>query len=112
SYDAKGRHFRKVNSLLYCQQSVEGAFADYKLSQVGGEQPGTAPEPEERKTKRSTATVPQDVLLDFLSRSDDELLAALDRATELGRSTLAEAVARARIRLAEVNKDEPLSSMI
>src|SRR5262249_41735849 len=97
SYDAKGRHIRKVNSLLYCEQSVEGAFADYKLSQVGGEQPATeqpatASEPEGRKTKRSAATVPQDVLLDFLSRSDDELLAARDRATELGRSTLAEAV--------------------
>src|SRR5262249_44896472 len=83
------------------------------LSRVGGGEPGAEPEPEERKPKRQgSSSVPQDVLLDFISRSEDDLRAALDRANELGRSGLAEAVSRARPRLAQMKADIPRSSKV
>src|SRR5262249_8109074 len=78
SYDSKGRHIRKVNSLLYCEQSVEAAFAEYKLSQVGSEQTSTetaAPSGSKAKRKADTG-IPRDVLLDFITRSDDDLRSA------------------------------------
>src|SRR5262249_23409893 len=114
SHDAKGRHFRKVNSLLYCQQSVEAAFAEYKLSQVGSEQTSTetaAPSGSKAKRKADTG-IPRDVLLDFITRSDDDLRSALTRANELGKSNLGEALERARKRLAQIKASIEQSAKI
>ncbi|HEU4386539.1 MAG TPA: hypothetical protein VFV34_01995 [Blastocatellia bacterium] len=35
AYDARSPKYHKVNSVLYCQQAVEEAFAEHQLSQVG-----------------------------------------------------------------------------
>ena len=105
SYDARPRKYRKVNSIFYCQQEVEASFAEYRLAQVGGatvsnltvenEEPATA-------GGRAVEPFPKPVLLDFLSRSEDELRAAAAVAGESGRVEVESAIERARARLAEI----------
>ncbi|MFL6216097.1 MAG: hypothetical protein ACJ74J_19595 [Blastocatellia bacterium] len=108
AYDARPRKYRKVNSVFYCQQEVEASFAEYRLAQVGGD-----PAIESKPASKGAATpssnrpavelFPKPLLLEFLSRSDDELRAAATNANERGRGEIESAINRARIRLQEIN---------
>lgn len=109
SYDARPRRFRKVNSIFYCQQEVEAAFAEYRLAQVGGgpEQPASEPpggtRRGRRKAEKETGPIfPREVLLDFFIRSDEELALAEQVATQSGRAPVEDAIRRARARLSEI----------
>ena len=107
SYDARGRKHRKVNSIFYCQQEVETEFADYRLSQVGAAgEPAKAGAAPLRKTNGSRSQAvnafSNEMLLDYLSRSDRELEATARAALERGRSEIVDAVTRARARLKEL----------
>lgn len=108
AYEARPRRYRKVNSIFYCQQEVEASFAEYRMTQVGGNPPGTPTGEAEEKPvsdKRAVEAFPKPLLLDFLSRSEDELRAAAGRADESGRAEVASAIARARARLNEIRHE-------
>ena len=105
-YDARAQKYRKVNSIFYCQQAVEGAFAEYRLSQVGGaaaDQPpvqsGTGRKGTHKKGQEEA--FPKDVLLEFFARCDEEL----SNSAQSDHSELNEAIARARARLKEIAAD-------
>src|SRR5262249_22647585 len=104
AYDARADKHRRVNSIFYCQQQVESAFADYRMSQVGGEAP--APEeptkPKKKKYKPDDEVFPKDVLFEFLNRCDEELAIASTRASQANRTQLEESIKRARSRLKEI----------
>jgi hypothetical protein len=104
-YDTRAQKYRKVNSIFYCQQAVEGAFAEYRLSQVGGAaEPVAKDAGSGRKgshTRHQEEAFPKDVLLEFLARCDEEL----SRSAESDHPRLNEAIARARARLKEVAAD-------
>ena len=105
AYDARPRRYRKVNSIFYCQQEVEVSFAEYRLAQVGGGPSSNVTDQEAAATggdRREVEPFPKPVLLDFLSRSDDELRAAATLAGECGRGEVESAIGRARARLAEI----------
>ena len=87
AYDARLRKFRKVNSMFYCEQTVETMFADYRLSQVGApatEQPVEKPtEGKERKGEAWAVSVfTKATLLEFLDHSYKELAFAESLARE------------------------------
>jgi hypothetical protein len=111
AYDARPRKFRKVNSVFYCQQEVESSFAEYRLSQVGGDLPEVAGQPSQKHRKKSkdvepeTDTFPKPVLLEFFARSDAELHAAGALAATLGRMEVEHAIERARARLLEIKRE-------
>ena len=117
AYDARANNYRKVNSLFYCQQAVESTFADYLHSQVGAgpatdtsTQPGVADSGEKRSTGPSP--FPQEVVLDFLARCDDELAEAGRAASRSGRLEVEDAIARARERIKDIITDIRESSQI
>lgn len=107
-YDARAQKYRKVNSILYCEQQVESTFAEYRLAQVGGDGPPTPSESEDTSaaepTKKEEA-FPKDVLFAFLARCNDELRAAASRAATSGRTALENAIDRARGRLKEITAE-------
>ncbi len=103
AYEAKGRRYRKVNSIFYCEQTVETLFADYRLSQVGA----PATEPVQAKKGKKPTTPPEsafskETLIDFLKRSDRELEAAEAFSLTRDRHEVSEAIKRARHRLNEL----------
>jgi hypothetical protein len=107
AYDARPRKYRKVNSVFYCQQEVESTFADYRLAQVGAGPEGEQSRSSKRTSRKSSDKAPvepfpADVLIDFISRSDKELLQAAALASEAGRKEVERAVDRARARLLEI----------
>lgn len=117
AYDARPRKYRKVNSVFYCQQEVESTFADYRLAQVGAGPEGEQPKAQKSGKKKSTdketvAPFPVSVLIDFLSRSDDELLRAAALASESGRLEVESAIDRARARLLEIAREIESSSHV
>lgn len=106
AYEAKGRRYRKVNSIFYCEQTVETLFAEYRLSQVGA----PATEPVQTKKGKSAATrsdsaFSKETLLDFLGRSANELQSAETFSLENGRKEVVEAIKRARRRLQEMIRE-------
>ncbi|HET9533490.1 MAG TPA: hypothetical protein VFQ92_24265 [Blastocatellia bacterium] len=109
AYDARPRRFRKVNSIFYCQQEVEAAFAEYRLAQVGSPPPakeGPGEKQGKKKSVKEPATIfPKPVLLDFFARSDDELARAEQAAAESERAAIEDAVRRARSRLAVIVRE-------
>jgi hypothetical protein len=104
SYDARAEKYRKVNSIFYCQQAVESAFAEYRLAQVGGDQTAATSESKASRPakKSSEQAFPKDVLFQFLARCDDELREAALRAAGSGRSALEGAISRSRARMKEI----------
>jgi hypothetical protein len=104
NYDARPHKYRKVNSLFYCQQSVETTFAQYRLAQVGGsaseQVSGEVGEGEGEKSARGEDVFPKQVLLEFLARCDEELAGAAP-----GHADMKEAIDRARARLKEIAAD-------
>lgn len=103
SYDARGRTYRKVNSVLYCQQAVEEAFAEYQLAQVGASQ-SEAEGSAERPTGFDRAA-----LLDFIDRCSEDLEQVAPRMTIVNPAQpialVREALDRASNRLAEIRLD-------
>lgn len=104
AYDARTRKYRKVNSIFYCQQTVETMFAEYRQSQVGA--PTTETQPQEEKTQLPTvphaSVFPKEVLCDFLQRSEREVEAAETFAREQNCPQVEEALQRARRRLLDL----------
>jgi len=113
AFDARAQKHRKVNSIFYCQQQVEATFAEYRMSQVGGDASGSQ-EAGSGKTKssRETEVYPKDVLFAFLSRCDDELQAAALRASASNATAVENAIARARSRLKEIIEEVRSSARI
>jgi hypothetical protein len=105
AYDARERKFRKVNSIFYCEQTVESMFADYRLSQVGAS-PTATQSIEAEATAKSTnqeppaaSIFPKETLLEFLDNSYKDLAFAESFAREQQNTALIEAIKRARKRL-------------
>jgi hypothetical protein len=105
AYDAQPRKYRKVNSIFYCEQTVESLFAEYRLSQVGA-QPGVlqtdeaSPDSPEVQAQRPTMSAfPREVLVEFLDNSYKELALAENYAVEQKKHRLEETIARSRKRL-------------
>ena len=114
AYDARALKHRKVNSLFYCQQQVESAFADYRLAQVGGNSDFTQPSDEEAVAQPSNQpeAFPKDVLFEFLARCDEQLREAESRLSSSQRFAVQSAVERARARLAEITSEVRGSSRV
>jgi len=116
AYDARAQKYRKVNSIFYCQQAVESAFADYRLSQVGGGAPANESLEPEQKTPDADASkseaFPKEVIQEFLARSDAELGQASQAASVSGRTDLEDAIARARARVKEIMLEISLSNRV
>ncbi|HJQ69172.1 MAG TPA: hypothetical protein VKA70_09380 [Blastocatellia bacterium] len=106
SYDSRPRKYRKVNSMFYCQQEVESLYAEYRLAQVGAAeaQPLVEPAGPRKKVKQQAAPFPKDLLLEFLDRSDRELVEAESIAMSEDRPLVIVAVGRARARLKEIRE--------
>jgi hypothetical protein len=108
AYDKRGHKYRKVNSIFYCQQQVESAFADYRLAQVGGDSGAGQSQVEEvsgPQTPKETELLSKAVLFDFLARCGDDLRTAADRAAESKKTALEGAISRARSRLNEIRSE-------
>jgi hypothetical protein len=110
AYDARPRKYRKVNSVFYCQQEVEASFAEYRLAQVGGgaasESKSASDATAKSSSNRPTVEVfPKPLLLEFLSRSNDELRAAAAVAKESNRGEIESAINRACARLQEISSE-------
>jgi len=107
SYDARPRGRRRVNSILYCQQEVEATFAEYRLTQVGGEQTDEVARGQETSTRRGKRPppVPQEALLDFITRSLTQLDLARSAAAQSGKHALREIIDRAKDRLHQLAND-------
>ncbi|HUK89199.1 MAG TPA: hypothetical protein VLZ81_02280, partial [Blastocatellia bacterium] len=97
-YEERGPKFRKVNSVLYCQQSVEESYAEYRLSMVGAAATGSDVEQTGNsdgaggasqssgghrarargsKGKRQAEGFSREALIDFISRCESELRQAI-----------------------------------
>ncbi|HEY6332934.1 MAG TPA: hypothetical protein VI756_26655 [Blastocatellia bacterium] len=79
-YEARANKFRKVNSVLYCQQAVEESYAEYQLSLVGAAAPeaGTEPDPtagrkRNKKASPEAAGFSKEVLIEFIRKCELEL---------------------------------------
>jgi hypothetical protein len=109
AYDARAQKYRKINSILYCEQQVESTFADYRLAQVGGESASIQSQEAEQVSSSGSSgdhePFPKDVLFGFLARCDDELRAAASRASSSGRTAIENTIGRARDRLKEVTAE-------
>jgi hypothetical protein len=110
-YEARARKYRKVNSIFYCQQEVEASFAEYRLAQVGSsattdtKPPGSAAPSSTSQSSALEDAFPKHVLLEFLTRSNEELRAALEAAQTGGHNEATSAIERARIRLSEIQRE-------
>jgi hypothetical protein len=116
SYDSRALKYRKVNSLLYCQQAVEEAFAEHQLSQVGAARPeGSASEADTREhagggrrsSKKQGEAFPRESLVGFLDTCLGELRSSADAAandTLRQRAPVQESLARASERLAAIRE--------
>ncbi|HWO02602.1 MAG TPA: hypothetical protein VNS63_25385 [Blastocatellia bacterium] len=118
AYDARAHRFRKINSVLYCQQEVEATFADYRLALTGsGAEAEEAESGEEASQKNKAAKTkpeafPREALLGFLSRCVVELRQALELANHSGRTELADTLLRSLSRLDSIMTEIDRSNRI
>jgi hypothetical protein len=102
-YETRGRKHRKVNSVFYCQQEVEAAFAEYRLSQVGAAETKPADNSTNRRRKLASSKqcdpFSKDALIEFITRCHDQI-AQLQRERDPGAVT--DALSRASRRLVEI----------
>jgi hypothetical protein len=105
AFDRQPRRHRKVNSIFYCQQSVEESFAEHRQSMVGAADGDDAAAAAQVVGGADDADSPfqRDRVEQYLERITVELAAARARAE--GRATLAEALDRASTRLSEIRAD-------
>lgn len=96
-FDSQPVKYRKVNTLLYCEQSVEECFAEYCASRVGA---GTGAAESE-----TSAAQPGDFDKEEILKFQAENLARLDEAPAERYDQLAEAIERTKVRLAEIIED-------
>lgn len=105
AYDAQPRKYRKVNSIFYCEQTVESLFAEYRLSQVGAQAVALQADAEGSETSKTQAqrptmsAFPREVLVEFLDNSYKELALAESFAVDQKKHRLEETIARSRKRL-------------
>lgn len=113
SFESRPRR-RSVKSLLYCQEEVEAQFAEWRESQLGGRAEGAAGPAGDggaavaagdgEAGEAAGLPFPREVIVGHLASSRDELRRAL-RARAAAADDLAEALARAVVRLEELEKD-------
>lgn len=105
AFDKQPRRGRKVNSIFYCQQSVEESFAEHRQSMVGAADGDDAAVAVQVVGGASDADSPfqRDRVERYLERITDDLAAARVRAE--GREALSEALSRACVRLSEIRAD-------
>lgn len=94
SYEAQPVKYRKVNSLFYCEQKVEECFGQFNESRVGA----NAPSENEQQAGAESSEFSKDEVLEYLL----DRLARLDSVEVQDRPALAEAAARAMVRMAGV----------
>ncbi|MFY9608057.1 MAG: hypothetical protein WAU45_05500 [Blastocatellia bacterium] len=100
-YDSRAPRFRKINSVLYCQQEVESSFSDYRLALTGsGEGAGASPKSDAAKARAEA--FPREALLSFIARCADELRRAQELASASDRTELADTLARSLSRLESI----------
>jgi hypothetical protein len=112
SFEAHANRFRKVNSVLYCQQAVETAYAEYLHSRVGAS-PAGAQDPSNAtpaaKPKKGQAAAeevfPRESLKAFVARAKEDLGLTERRAVDSIRTALVEAAGRAVARLAQLENE-------
>lgn len=108
AYDAQARKYRKINSIFYCEQTVESMFADYRLSQVGAstaanQSAESSPTDEASTSPRPTVSAfTKEAILEFLDNSYTELAFAESFAKQQQKPELEEAIKRSRQRLREI----------
>jgi hypothetical protein len=79
AFDARPAKYRKINSILYCEQAVEETYAEYQLARVGAspeeECPaGSVPQDKTpRRSKPQTSSFTAEALLEFLERCEEQL---------------------------------------
>jgi len=114
SYDSRAHRFRKINSILYCQQEVEATFAEYRLALTGGDAEAKPEEDASRKTgrKKTAEAFPRQALLDFLARCVDDLRKALELAEASGLAELSSTLTRSLSRLDSIASDIAASTRI
>jgi hypothetical protein len=124
-YEARGNHFRKVNSVLYCQQAVEESYAEYRLSLVGeatGQPVSEGQANQEltsgKKARKQAPGFAKEAVIEFIDRCQREILEAASRAkgtgdqpssqqqgsTESPFKEAQESLLSAHARLSEINK--------
>lgn len=101
SWESKPRK-RSINSLLYCQEEVEAQFAEWREARVG------AGETEEKNGEQPTAgegPFTRAAILDHLKQGRLSLIAARKRRMNSGEDDFSDALERAAVLLAELEKD-------
>jgi hypothetical protein len=102
AYDSRAHRFRKINSVLYCEQEVEANFAEYRLALTGSH---AEAEPDDESSQKKEAVKPKaeafqrETLLSFLVRCASELRQALELANLSQRVELADTLTRSLSRL-------------
>ena len=111
SYEAKPRR-RTVKSLFYCQEEVEAQFAEWLEGQRGAASPaeangaGAAEASDAAETEKTSGLpFPRAMIADHLAHAREAVAAAHAERERAGEGELAEALARAAARLAELETD-------
>jgi ElaB/YqjD/DUF883 family membrane-anchored ribosome-binding protein len=106
SYEARPRH-RSVKSLLYCQEEVEAQFAEWRESQLGASPDAEGGENGEAGAssdgKMSSLPFPREAISAHLSECRRLLAGVQQKPGHEGE--LGETLARASVRLADLDKD-------
>ena len=103
AYDSRAPRFRKINSVLYCQQEVESTFADYRLALTGS---GAAEDGSSSNSEAATAGADgfsREALLSFIARCVEELRRAQEFASASAHVDLADTLARSLSRLESIS---------
>ncbi len=105
TFDKQPRRHRKVNSIFYCQQSVDESFAEYRQSMVGAADGDDSAAAVQVVGGDADADSPfqRERVERYLERITDDLASARVRAE--GNELLSEALSRACSRLAEIRGD-------
>ncbi|HZG51576.1 MAG TPA: hypothetical protein VEZ40_05505 [Pyrinomonadaceae bacterium] len=114
SYEAKPRR-RSVKSLFYCQEEVEAQYAEWLESQLGATQAGagaaaTGETPAEDVVPTATGNgalpFPREVIAGHLAEARARVeRAGAEQSKRDGAGELSEALARAAVRLSDLEKD-------
>lgn len=110
AWDALPYRRRLVNSLFYCQQTVESNFAEHRRAQVGAPAAPSNEMPTGRDTRpqKQHPQLQKSELLDFISRRGRQL-AAISTSEY---AALAETMSRVRARLLEIGRQIEASESI
>lgn len=115
AYDSRAHRFRKINSILYCQQEVEATYAEYRLALIGGDadaKPEETGAPVKPGRKPKAEAFPREALLAFLGRCADDLREARESAETSGLAELSSTLTRSLSRLGSIAADVEASAKI